>query len=347
MSSSLFPQNSHISRSEYASSPPRKYSSLYGESTSKKGVLSVTMLSSNEEDKSELTLNQSSSLETESKKSVGTVRSSSPRSPRVCSNFKTKITLRKKIPDNQNPPKRKGHTLTEWKNKLYLFGGYQGFHSNDLWILDANKWKKVEVQGVLPHKRSSHSAVIYKNHLVIFGGDKGNELLNDIWILDLAKEAEDMRWKKIVSKNTPPKPRYAHNAVIMNEKMILFGGYGGEYLNDMFEFDFKTLMWSQIHTFLSPPARCHFSLVAFSENNNLPNILVMYGGSNGESLNDVWVFDGNWICIQKPKDTSWLNNETPSPRSKHAAVKISSNTMIVYGEWWDYLRTTFFGLSLF
>lgn len=82
------------------------------------------------------------------------------------------------------PKKRRGHSIVCHKNKLYLFGGYFGSHSGDLWMFtpglwtesDANfyfvtetlKWKKLDIVPLTetPLKRTGHSACIFKNKMV-------------------------------------------------------------------------------------------------------------------------------------------------------------------------------------
>ncbi|EFC39060.1 predicted protein [Naegleria gruberi] len=301
---------------EFMSSPPRRYSSLYANNGTVTSVSSS--LSSIRPDSPRYSTNNITT--TTSVELITPVKA-----------FIPKIILKKKVPETFCPPKRKGHSMTFWNNRLYLFGGYQGGHSNDLWFLEGNKWKKLDVQGVLPVKRSNHSSAMYRNHLIVFGGDKGTDLMNDMWIIDLSKPESDMRWRKVIPKNQPPKVRYAHCSCILNEKLMLFGGYSTSYLNDLYEFDFKTLLWSPISVNDAPPERCHFTMTAIPECSSL----LVYGGSNGENnLNDVWVFNRSfctWSLLQMNTDVGWQKGIKPCPRSKHACTKISRDTLLIHG----------------
>lgn len=56
--------------------------------------------------------------------------------------------------------------------------------------------------------------------------------------------------------------------------------------------------------------------------------MLVYGGSNGQLLNDIWEFDSNsvtWARIQIPK-----NSEEPNPRAKHGAVAYQ-NSLFIHG----------------
>ncbi len=66
------------------------------------------------------------------------------------------------------PKKRKGHSMVVYKNKMYMFGGYYGSYEGDLWmcIPDNERWKRIDVQGIMPVKRASHCACMYKSRMV-------------------------------------------------------------------------------------------------------------------------------------------------------------------------------------
>lgn len=61
------------------------------------------------------------------------------------------------------PQGRYGHTVVNYKNKLYLFGGHDGSTAtNDLYIYDVEKntWEEASTSGVAPSPRLSHSAAV-------------------------------------------------------------------------------------------------------------------------------------------------------------------------------------------
>jgi hypothetical protein len=46
-------------------------------------------------------------------------------------------------------------------------------------------------------------------------------------------------WSQIVCEKSPP-PRHLHGTTILGNKIYLFGGYNGDYLNDFWYFDLGT-----------------------------------------------------------------------------------------------------------
>lgn len=67
------------------------------------------------------------------------------------------------------PVERHGHTVVNYKEKLYLFGGTPDGSSglSDLLILDSvnNCWTRPEVHGVLPAGRYRHTATVIANKM--------------------------------------------------------------------------------------------------------------------------------------------------------------------------------------
>lgn len=279
------------------------------------------------------------------------------------------------------PQNRKSHTLVSYKDKaLILFGGYSGSHqTNDLWIhtpftsnlqLDlsnnsnnamSTSWKRIDIQQsnvATPSKRHCHACSIYKNHMILFGGDSGgNEILNDLWQLDL--RSGKYHWTKIeynpvqISSHNIPKPRYGHTATVIQDTLWIFGGFtrkssktGGMYFNDLWAYHFPSGTWRKIVTPKEekPSKRCYHSAVVFND----IYILVFGGLSMGHNLNDTWIFDTRtekWKEIyipnenkpskSPPKKTSINDNKNqddiPIPRAKHAATIFDGRIMFISG----------------
>ena len=70
-------------------------------------------------------------------------------------------------------------------------------------------------------------------------------------------------------------------------KIIVFGGFDGEYLNDTWAFD--GVSWTQIATSVAPSPRTNAQMAYDS----VTHKVVLYGGYNGTSyLGDTWLWDG-------------------------------------------------------
>jgi hypothetical protein len=106
----------------------------------------------------------------------------------------TQYTWNKIIPKNQNiPSKRAGCTLTEWKDQLYLFGGFDGkFESNELWIfnLKTSIWVECQFVNIIPNRVGLHSCVKIGNNeelkLYTLGGVSGDQI-DDEYVKDFCE----------------------------------------------------------------------------------------------------------------------------------------------------------------
>jgi len=131
-------------------------------------------------------------------------------------------------------------------------------------------------------------------------------------------------WSIPEVKGTAPQPRQNHTAVIVNNKMYVFGGTttNKKLLGDMNVLDLESLTWSIAESTGHPPsARYGHSCVVYQK------LLLVFGGFDGtKRLNDVYKYDtikNVWI---QPD----VKGEKPDARSSHCAA-IINNRMVVYG----------------
>lgn len=81
---------------------------------------------------------------------------------------------------------------------------------------------------------------------IIFGGDSGgNDILSDLWSVDLS-DSGNHYWELIEPKSTEnPRPRYSHSACVIKNSLYIFGGFSGQYLDELWRFNFDTRMWQR------------------------------------------------------------------------------------------------------
>lgn len=194
----------------------------------------------------------------------------------------------------QSPSGRYGHRAVVWRNKMIIFGGYNGKERlNDTYEydLDRREWRVVvpEQDAAVPSPRDCHSAVLYKDrYFVIHGGGDGFRWLQDTWQYDLLTST----WQEIKVENSEcslvPSGRAGHSAVACGEKMILFGGWNGRRtLNDLYEFNFQTKSWTSIpHQGDAPQARDSHTATLYKD-----QMIIIGGGDGKVRLNDIFVFD--------------------------------------------------------
>jgi len=146
--------------------------------------------------------------------------------------------------------RRSALTALVWRDKLYTFGGWNGFSRtwyNDLHVFHfgTKHWNMITPKGRPPIKRTSHSAVIFKDKMYVFGGFSGDEYLNDLHEFDLETET----WTEITKqcKGDIPAPRSRFCAAVHGDCMYILGGWNKVgYFSDFYMFNFVTRIWTKI-----------------------------------------------------------------------------------------------------
>lgn len=154
--------------------------------------------------------------------------------------------------------KRYSHSAVIHDNSMYIFGGCTCSLTtfNDLWRLDLSKrqWIRPLAMGTYPSPKACCSLVKYKDFLVLFGGCTSPpsyplyqswHLFNELHVYDI----NGNRWTCINTLNTPP-PVAGHSASVINEWMIIFGGFQRppnglhcEKSNDIWKLNLETWTW--------------------------------------------------------------------------------------------------------
>jgi len=134
------------------------------------------------------------------------------------------------------PSPRSGHTFTNVGGRFFVFGGCgnEDGHAkafNDLYELDTSgedmKWKKfpVNADSPLPPPRARHAAIpLDDKNLLIFGGLDKRHRFDDLWVFN----TNDKVWTQVVpSGDAKPDARAHFTATKFFDRVIVFGGYGG------------------------------------------------------------------------------------------------------------------------
>jgi len=133
-----------------------------------------------------------------------------------------------------SPPKGlRGHSANLIGDKLYIFGGYDGFRrSNQMMILDLDKLKWsmpcFEDLSEAPTGRQRHSSTYCStNKLILFGGFDGFKWLTDLYELDVAKinqialQSENLKsLSNNLFQNLFDKPEFSDYCFVVDGKPI-------------------------------------------------------------------------------------------------------------------------------
>ena len=227
---------------------------------------------------------------------------------------------------------------------MYMFGGYGGGTGrlDDFFSFDfrKNAWEEVTVKGhTKPGCRENNGVVISDSSksIYLFGGYDGSSWLNDLWKFDI----ESQEWTCIQNSSDPnpdtdqemidddetvgkkPSRRFGYVSVVHDEKLVLFGGFdGSRWLADMYVFDFRTKIWSEVEQKgkLPSPRSCP----AWAKDDKS---IYLQGGYDGvERKDDFFACDlSTYTWTQMPS-----LGKCPSPRYFHSCC-LYGNKMYLYG----------------
>ncbi|CAG8453114.1 5629_t:CDS:2 [Paraglomus occultum] len=110
-----------------------------------------------------------------------------------------------------------------------------------------------------PSARFGHTAVCKADQMIIFGGgsvsSNGIVLSDDsLWLL-IATSATSFTWSQPVTYGTKgPAARLGHSAVLFENRMLVFGGIGGDNDTSVYELDTITWTWYLLATNVTNPS---------------------------------------------------------------------------------------------
>ncbi|KAL9644370.1 hypothetical protein ABK040_005828 [Willaertia magna] len=160
------------------------------------------------------------------------------------------------------PPKKDGHVICYFNNKIYVFFGSdnQELSGNNNAIyslqLDNLQWK-VELKSSndvnnIPKGRTQFAKYQLNNSLYVFGGKKSalhetSMILNDFWCFDF----ENMKWiKKSNLINNKELPNLSGCSLIPSKNgkyLFLYGGFdGNNYSNDLYRYSIENNSWEHL-----------------------------------------------------------------------------------------------------
>jgi N-acetylneuraminic acid mutarotase len=229
-------------------------------------------------------------------------------------------------------PARMFHAAAAHAGKMYVFGGMSavgGVALGDLQVFDpATGWSALAPTGTLPNARWSSTLTPLTSggaeKLYLFGGNNGhlNGVSADLYVYD-SSAGSGGTWTMLAPTGTGPSPRSSHSAVVIQNRMYVFGGEDSvnSNHNDLYVYDPSTSAsgsWTALSpTGTVPMVRFDHAAAAVSDK------MYIYGGAPGY-LGDFFVYDpavgapqGAWTKLA-PSGTP------PSGRSGASAATLNS-----------------------
>mmetsp|Transcript_23606 Transcript_23606/g.34699 ORF Transcript_23606/g.34699 Transcript_23606/m.34699 type:complete len:459 (-) Transcript_23606:596-1972(-) len=274
-----------------------------------------------------------------------------------------------------------GATIASVMGKFYVFGGCDRSGEPSALLMqfqpESNEWTELSCTGTSPSARFGHTAIAQDSFLYIFGGQgltykNGTSLnkatpisYNDTYCLD----TRSLSWSAVNSNESEsdtsmnstifsakedkqeiirPLPRNSHSAVVMENKMVIFGGANSETgpMNDAWAFDLNLHIWERIEypTNMVPEKREMHTACVLGSNSCCRASSCMYivGGrrEDGEVCQDLWVLDSanfEWNKLASP----------PSPRCSHGTVMVPKYEYLCCFGGWDGKGTIYDDLVVF
>ncbi|XP_073337202.1 host cell factor 2 [Pagrus major] len=224
------------------------------------------------------------------------------------------------------PPGCAAHGFVCEGTRILVFGGMVEFgkYTNSLYELQASRWlwKKLKPRaprnGLPPCPRIGHSFTLVGNKCYLFGGlandsedPNGNvpRYMSDFYELELQSVSGARGWNIPETKGNGPSARESHASVayagLGSPKLYIFGGMRGCRLNDLWQLDLDTMVWStpQTRGSMPLPRSLHSATV-------IGNKMYVFGGwiPVPESERDN-TLGTEWICSDS---LSVLNLDTMS-----------------------------------
>ncbi|XP_062238356.1 host cell factor 2 isoform X2 [Platichthys flesus] len=222
------------------------------------------------------------------------------------------------------PPGCAAHGFVCEGTRILVFGGMVEFgkYSSSLYELQASRWlwKKLKPRaprnGLPPCARIGHSLTLMGNKCYLFGGlandsedPNGNvpRYMDDLYELELQAASGVRGWSIPETKGGGPSARESHSAVayvgLSSPKLYVFGGMQGCRLDDLWQLDLETMVWSMPETKGSMPLPRSLHSATVIEN----KMYVFGGWIPVPELDKHNASETKWICTNS---LSVLNLET-------------------------------------
>ncbi|MFX0086656.1 MAG: Kelch repeat-containing protein [Candidatus Hodarchaeota archaeon] len=226
-----------------------------------------------------------------------------------------------------SPPSLYNHAMVydPVNQKVILFGGLNEKINDEFWEYDpvTNIWMELN-PSIKPEARYGHTMVYDSTNqkIILFGGNSVEGYRDDTWEYDYTTNT----WNEL-NPTIHPSPRYWHSMIYdtINQKGVLFGGFGGSLLSETWIYDYNTNAWEILSPSVSPSPRTCTAFVYDSINSKG----ILFGGylnneNTAVTFGDMWIYH--------PNNNSWLlRNAQVSPST------YTSNTSTIHIESTDFL----------
>ncbi|KAF9772015.1 hypothetical protein IL306_010331 [Fusarium sp. DS 682] len=222
------------------------------------------------------------------------------------------------------PAARTNHTMITFNDKMYLFGGTNGFQwFNDVWCYDpaVNKWSQFDCIGYIPAPREGHAAALVDDVMYVFGGrtEEGTDL-GDL----AAFRISSRRWYTFQNMGPSPSPRSGHSMTTVGKSIVVLGGEPSSATTSVSDLGLLYVLDTSKIRYPNdaqqpPQQRAHGSRRPSASEGNRPN--PARDGSNGPTDSRKMIAGGPSAPSNGQRSPP-NNGEAENPQSASASTKL-------------------------
>ena len=229
-------------------------------------------------------------------------------------------------------------------DRMWVFGGDDGQVLNETWGLSLGSpgaWQPLGVISPTPHPRRNYGMALAGSSIVLYGGDFFGPT-DDTWKLKL--NASPPAWESVLPPSRPT-PRAGHHMIFdpPRDRVLFFGGYDGQFRNDVYEFPLPTGSWQAVLPSGTPPTGREYYGTVYDP---VRQRMLVIGGHSSlvDFYNDVWALDLNGPPAWSQLTPAGIG---PSARYAHSLIyQPGQDRVILFGGYDGVFRNDVWALSL-
>jgi hypothetical protein len=222
------------------------------------------------------------------------------------------------LPDSITPRPRTSQWSIHLADEHRVLMGYgidaSEVLTDDVWSLDlaAMKWSRVPINLFTVPPRNGTVAVHIGRMIYLFGGFSGRSYLADFHAIDM----QTLEVQRPTFSGPSPPGRVGHVMAEHQDQILIWGGYNGEWLSDLWILDVQRMVWHEVKTTIRGRTSA-----AFAKHGNS---LYIFGACKSEAL----------LRFHWPSERLEVVRAiglSPPPELSHASMIAVDQFLLVFG----------------
>ena len=152
---------------------------------------------------------------------------------------------------NTIPPKSRSNHLTVYfpEHDVSVIGYGMNDNNeifNDIWSINftTQVWTKLPIDTSSVTPRSGSTAVAVGTNVYVFGGLYNSQYYSDLHIIDL--QSKRIICPTLSNQSSQPPGRIGHAMGYADGKIVIWGGFNGSFLKDLWIYEISTSKWTKM-----------------------------------------------------------------------------------------------------